>query len=144
MEMELGDFQVNFNEGSSDTSNTGIRDDYQLLDVILNYFPPEDEEKSSVIPLIFSCIIAVVFLWFVISIYSNGSNLSNMTIWGFLFTLTYMAIILIIVAFWIQINLINTLWMLLAMTPITLFMMNKGLTPDNCQIPPFKAKSKHN
>lgn len=69
-----------------------------------------------------------------------------MSFWGLLFTLNYMGIIAIIVAFWVKINLVNTLWILLAVAPVTLFTMNKGLTPENCHVSGFKKteKSKNN
>ena len=57
-----------------------------------------------------------------------------------MFTLNYMGIIGVIVAFWLKVNLVNTLWILLALSPVTLFMMNKGLTVDNCSITQFNKK----
>jgi len=59
-----------------------------------------------------------------------------------IFALNYLAILGIIVAFWIKINLVNTLWILLAVTPVTLFTMNKGLNPENCHISGFEKKEK--
>lgn len=49
---------------------------------------------------------------------------------------------LIIVAFWIKVNLVNTLWILLAVSPFTIFVMNKGLTPENCHISGFQRPLK--
>ena len=65
IEKDLGVFQVNFNEGSNEASNFGIRDDYRLYDKIVNYFPPEPPAKSSLIPLISSGVIVIMFLAFV-------------------------------------------------------------------------------
>jgi len=46
------------------------------------------------------------------------------------------AILGIIVMFWVSVNLIDTLWTLLFMTPLTLFIFNKGLAGGaNCDIP---------
>lgn len=61
---------------------------------------------------------------------------------GVIFSLNYLVIIGIIVAFWIKVNLINTLWILLAVTPVTLFTMNKGLSPQDCHISGFEKKDK--
>lgn len=121
---ELGIFQINFNEGTTETNNRGERDDYKLLDKITNYFPPEEAEKGATIPLVFTGIIACLFLYFISQIYSNHSNLSNMSFWGLLFTINYFVILGIIVAFWIQVNLVNTLWILLAVFGPTLYIMN--------------------
>jgi hypothetical protein len=68
---------------------------------------------------------------------SNHANLSNLSFWGLVFAVNYVGILAIIVAFWIEVNLVNTLWILLAVSPITLFTMNKGLTPENCHVPGF-------
>lgn len=76
-------------------------------------------------------------------LYKNGANLSSFSFWGLLFTVNYLAILAIIVAFWISINLINTLWSLLFMAPVTLYLMNMALTADNCHISGFyKNRSK--
>jgi len=125
----LGSLVVNFNDGSIEATNFGVRDDFKLLDKITNYFPPEEEPKGALIPLIFSAIMIGYFFNFVGQLYSNGANLSMISFSGFIFSLNYLVILGIIVAFWIKVNLINTLWILLAVTPVTLFTMNKGLSP---------------
>ena len=60
-----------------------------------------------------------------------------MSFWGFIFLLNYLGIIGIIVAFWLKVNLVNTLWTLLAVSPVTIFTMNMGLTPENCYVSGF-------
>jgi len=74
--------------------------------------------------------------------FSNHANWTNFSFWGFLFALNYLVILAIIVAFWVEVNLVNTLWILLAVSPITLFTMNKGLTPENCHVPGFSKEAK--
>lgn len=117
-----------------------MREDYTLFPTITNYFPPEEEEKNPLIPMIFSGIIGVCFLVFFTSIFSNQANLKNINFMGLLFVLNYLAIIGIIVAFWIEVNLVNTLWILLAATPVTLFSMNKGIAPEDCAISGFSKQ----
>lgn len=141
-EKELGTLQLNFNEGSTETRNTGIRDDYKLLDKITNYFPPEEAKKGAVIPIIFATAISGLLFYFVSQVYAQQANLSNMTFWGMIFAANYLLILLIIVAFWIKVNLVNTLWILLAVSPFTIFVMNKGLTPENCHISGFQRPLK--
>jgi hypothetical protein len=41
-------------------------------------------------------------------------------------------------AFWIKINLVNTLWILLVVIPITIFTMNQGIDPKHCQVGGFE------
>lgn len=140
--VDMGTFQINFNEGSSEGDNSGLRDDYQLLDKITNYFPEEQEEKAPFVPLVFSALIGSLLLFYVTKVYENQANLSNITFWGFLFTLNYLVVLFVIVAFWIQVNLINTLWILLALTPVTLLTMNYGLTPESCHVSNFQKNVK--
>jgi len=110
-----------------------------MLDKITNYFPPEEPEKGALIPLVFAGLIVCNGLYFLLKLFENKANLSNMSFWGFLFTLNYSAILGIIVAFWVNcFNLVNCLWIMLALSPVTLFMMNKGLSPDNCHIAQFE------
>lgn len=59
-----------------------------------------------------------------------------------MFCLNYLLVLGIIVAFWIKINLVNTLWILAALSPVTLFSMNWGLVPEDCQIGEYSQKSK--
>ena len=137
----VGTLNINFAEGSSETDNSGIRDDFKLYDKITNYFPPEEPPKGALIPFVFTSAIGLLFLMFVNHLYSNQANFSNISFWGLVFAINYLGILAIIVAFWIKINLVNTLWILLAAAPFTLFTMNKGLTPDNCHISTFYRKA---
>lgn len=66
---DLGTLQVNFNEGSNDANNSGIREDYILFPRITNYFPPEEPPKGAFIPLVFSGIIAACFVTYFGSIF---------------------------------------------------------------------------
>ena len=136
----MGVLSITFNDGSIEATNFGVREDFKLLDKITNYFPPEEVEKGAMIPLVFSGILGFLFLKFVGTLYGNGANLSLLSFSGFIFALNYMLILAIIVAFWLKINLVNTLWILAALSPITLFTMNKGLTPENCHISGFEKK----
>lgn len=138
----MGTLQINFNEGSSEAENHGVRDDFKLLETITNYFPPEEAEKGAAIPLAFSAAIIGLLVYYVGHLYGNQANLSNLSFWGSVFTLNYILILVIIVAFWIKINLVNTLWILLAVSPVTLFTMNQGLTPANCHISGFQRPHK--
>ena len=134
---DLGVLYVNFNDGKTEGTNSGVREDYKLLEKITNYFPPEEPEKGATVPLVFTVVIVSLFFYYMGQIYGSHANLSMMSFWGFIFILNYVAILAIIVAFWLKVNLVNTLWILLAVTPVTLFTMNKGLTPENCHVSGF-------
>ena len=58
-----------------------------------------------------------------------------MDFWGMLMIGNVALIICVITAFWVSVNLIDTLWTLLFLTPVTLFIFNKGLAGSaNCEI----------
>ena len=141
-EKELGTLQINFNEGSADARYTAMRDDYKLLDKITNYFPPEEAQKGSIIPIIFALAISGLAFYYVSQVYTHQGNLNNMSFWGSIFVANYLLILLVIVAFWVKVNLVNTLWILLALSPITIYVMNRGLTPENCHISGFQKPLK--
>lgn len=144
---DLGTFQINFNEGSQDGTNLGTREDYQLYETITNYFPPEPEPTSPFIPLAFSGLLGFMFFLFFVQLFSNGANLGNLSFFGLLFIINYAIILAIIVCFWLgfvgpfKLNLVITLWILAAATPVTLFTMNYGLTPENCKVSGFQKSS---
>ena len=138
---ELGVLQIDFNEGSHDRVYDNVRDDYRLYDHITNYFPPEPEAKGAAIPLLFSGILVAGFLVWCSSVFSNSANLSNLSAGGLVFIVNYLLIYVVIIAFWIEINLVNTLWILLGLAPITLGTMHMGLTKEGCEVSGFK-KSK--
>ena len=58
-----------------------------------------------------------------------------MDFWGMLMIGNVGLILAVIVAFWVSVNLIDTLWTLLFLTPVTLFIFNKGLAGSaSCEI----------
>ena len=67
---DVGILYVNFNEGSFEGSNFGVREDYKLLEKITNYFPPAEPEKGTTVPLVFTVAIISLFLYYVGQIYS--------------------------------------------------------------------------
>lgn len=136
--MNLGVLQINFNEGTLDAVNDGVRADYKLYDIITNYFPPEEPAKSPAVPIAFSVILLAAFGRYFLSLVSIKTNLTNITFWGLVFTVNYFLVLCIIMAFWIKINLVNTLWILVVVIPITIFTMNKGIDPKHCTVGGFE------
>lgn len=141
-EEKVGDVKVDFGGNGNDGNNRKRRTDFELYDKIINIFDEPPPQKNPILPLLVSAIIVGMLLMFMHKLIANGANHNNFSGWGFLFTVNYLVIYLVIIAFWFKINLINTLWFLLALTPLTLFTMNKGLTADNCHISGFHKKSK--
>ena len=111
-----------------------------MYDTITNYFPPEPAPMSPVIPLAFSGLIVFALLIFISSLFSNGANVGKLSFGGILFILNFLAIYGVIVAFWVEINLVNTMWILAAASIPTMFTMHIGL-PD-CEVPKYKKPQK--
>lgn len=88
-----------------------------------------------------------MFMLFFVQLFQNGSNLGNLSFFGFIFLINFAVILLIIIFFWFgnfgpfKLNLVITLWILVAATPVTLFTMNYGLTPENCYVSAFQKTS---
>ena len=72
-----------------------------MLDVITNYFPPEEAKKGALIPIVFSAAIVGALFVYIGQLYKNEANLSNLSFWGSLFSLNYLVILVVIVAFWV-------------------------------------------
>jgi len=140
--LKMKSITIDLLEGSTENSNHGIREDFKLFDKIDNYFPPEEEETLFMMPMIGSGILVVLFGYFLIQLPSNGVNLSNFSFSGLIFTLNYLLILTVIVAFWIEVNLVNTLWILVFLSPFTLISMNMGLSAENCHVTGFGKKVK--
>lgn len=77
-------------------------------------------------------------------LFAHGSNLGNLSFFGFLFLVMYALILGILIAFWIgfagpfKLNLVITLWILAAVIPVFLFFMNLGLDPELCKVQGFQ------
>jgi len=58
-----------------------------------------------------------------------------MDTWGMLMMGNVLLILGVITAFWVSVNLIDTLWTMLFLVPVTLFIFNKGLAGKaNCEV----------
>ena len=62
--------------------------------------------------------------------------MAKLDFWGALMVLNILAVLGVIVAFWVHVNLIDTLWTMLALTPVTLFLFQMGLGGKaDCNVP---------
>ena len=76
------------------------------------------------------------FIYYMMQQAQQKANLRRIDFWGSLFILNLVAICGILTAFWLQVNLIDTLWALLFITPFTLFIFSQGLAGSaSCDIP---------
>lgn len=61
--------------------------------------------------------------------------MKRMDFWGTLLTVNILVLLGVIVAFWVSINLVDTLWLLLALSPFSLLIFSKGLAGSaDCEI----------
>ena len=79
--------------------------------------------------------IAFALLYYLMAQSSLSANISRVDFWGVAMLLNIAGILAVITAFWVSVNLIDTLWTMLALTPVTLFIFNKGMGGTaNCEI----------
>ena len=109
-------------EGLDEGSNNGVRADYRPLPTIDFSYPPEQPQISLLRPLIGCGLLVALFLRFVAGgLLGNRGNLSNLSFTGVLFLGNLALILVIFTAFFIEVKLIPTLWLLLFLSPITFF-----------------------
>lgn len=124
----LGTLNVWFKEGQSDANNQRMNENYFPDREIIAQFPPADEKDiNPAIAFAFVVGVALAFLWYLGQQMGLKANTKRLDFWGMLILANIAAILGVIVAFWLHVNLIDTLWILLAMAPFTLFIFSKGL-----------------
>ena len=132
----LGKLDVWFKEGTKDTNNQHMSENYFLKKEILAQFPTFIERQvNPVLTFIFVGLILVVFIHYLMIVKSTRANLKKLDFWGFLMIVNMMAIMGVIIAFWVEVNLITTLWILLFLAPFTLFIFSQGLAGSaDCEV----------
>ena len=78
--------------------------------------------------------LVIAFLRFFQSLFANKANLSNLNLWGVLFLGNLLLILFIFTAFFIEVKLIPTLWLLLFLSPVTFFLAQRALSSADCAI----------
>ena len=110
--------------------------------MIVDIHHPEVRKDNPVISLAFSGILILLFFAFAWYSWPVGFSLGAIPGAGYLFLATYLTILAIIVLFWIggigslKLNLINTLFALTLLFPLTLYALDVGLCPQRCQVGP--------
>ena len=137
---DLGQIKIWFKEGLDEGSNNGVRAEYRPLPTIEFTFPPVQPQISLVLPLLGCGALVFLFLRFVATgIFGNRANLSTLSFKGVLFLANLLLILVIFAAFFVEVKLIPTLWLLLFLSPATFFIAQKALAEADCSIGEFKA-----
>jgi len=133
---DLGRLEVWFKEGLHDANNQRMHENYFPKKEILSQFPPQDHrEKSPILAFAGVAAIVVAFMVYLRAQMELSANTKRMDFWGSLLTVNILVLLGVIVAFWISINLIDTLWLLLALAPFSLFIFSKGLEGSaDCEV----------
>jgi hypothetical protein len=90
-------------------------------------------------PLVFTGVLAVGYLIFLKETFSQKVNVSNLSFLGVLFIACILVVYGIFTAFWVKIQLIPILWILLFISPVLLFVSNKALVDVDMSIPDYRA-----
>lgn len=103
---------------------------------ILSTFPPQDHrEKNPILAFAGVAAIVVAFLVYMRAQMELSANTKRMDFWGSLLTVNILVLLGVIIAFWVSVNLIDTLWLLLTLAPFSLFIFSKGLEGSaDCEI----------
>ena len=71
-------------------------------------------------------------LYYLVSIFDQCANTKLLGITGFFFLLNILGLMGLLVAFWIgYCNLLELMWILVFSLPLSLFLLNRGLAPEN-------------
>lgn len=96
----MGEVDLDFVGGLKGDNRLG-REDFELYEKIINIFEPEQPEKSPIVPIAISALTVGLFIQYFARLIVNGANLSSFSFWGLIFTLNFLVILGVIVAFWI-------------------------------------------
>ena len=79
--------------------------------------------------------LVAAFAWFLCKQRALAANLARLDFWGALMLANIALVLAVILAFWVEVRLTDTLWTLLFLVPVTLFLFNKGLAgAANCDV----------
>jgi len=138
----LGTIKIWYKEGHEEGSNSGIKADYKPLPTIKFTYPPEQPQISLMLPLVGCGALVFTFLRYFAHLFTAGrANLSRLSFWGLLFTANLVVILLIFTAFFIEVKLIPTLWLLLFISPVSFFIAQRALSQADCVIGEFRLQS---
>lgn len=86
-------------------------------------------------------IVAALLLFFK-QTFAQAANLSNLSLMGVVFLANILVIMGIFTMFWVEVKLIPTLWILTAISPISFFIINRGLITADCSIGEVRTTKK--
>lgn len=124
----LGKVNVWFKEGQSETTNNYIQAPYWPLKELMASYPSPDNQGNPLISAAVAGIIGLLFLAYIRNQVELGASLAKCSFSGFLLVLSLVALMALIVSFWIgYVNLLQTMWLLAFSAPFSLFLLNRGL-----------------
>jgi hypothetical protein len=138
-EWKLGSVKIWYKEGLEDAVNNGIKADYMPKGIIEFSYPPEPSQINLLFPLVGIALLGVAFLRFFVSLLSNHANLGRLNFSGVLFLGNLLLILTIFTAFYIEVKLIPTLWLLLFLSLPTFLIAQRALSSADCSIGEYRA-----
>jgi len=112
-----------------------------LLPEIININEQEEPKKGILKPCVFSAVI-ICLLGSFISKTISTSNLRLMNGWALALPATYFVVFSVIIAFWLSVNLVTTLWILFTLFLPVLFFIDRAITPQQCAVDNSKQNNK--
>lgn len=92
------------------------------------------------LPLVGCGLLAVLFFRFILGgLFGNRANLARLTFAGTLLVANLALVLIIFGAFFIEVKLIPTLWLLLFISPISLLIGQRALSQADCSIGEWKG-----
>ncbi len=135
-----GQVKIWYKEGLEEGVNNGVRADYRPLPTIEFSFPPTPAQISLALPLVGCGLLGVLFFQFLMSgLFGNRANLSKMSFMGLLFSGSIALVLVIFGAFFVEVKLIPTLWLLLFISPVILMIGQRALSQADCTVPEWRG-----
>ena len=98
-----------------------------MKEVIASY-PPPDNQGNPIVSLAIVSLIGFLLLMYIQRLIKLGASLARFSFGGFLLILALLGLMGLLIAFWIGfVNLLQTMWILVLTSPVSLFFLNKGL-----------------
>jgi hypothetical protein len=102
---------------------------------ITNYFPEHQEDSNVILPALACIAISVLLVQFMSSLSSNHANISGLDFSGLLFVSSYLAILGLWTAFWVdKLNLLELLWVCLYISPVVGYFLCNSLSQEKCAV----------
>ncbi len=131
----LGKINVWFVAGESETTNNHILPAYRTQADFMASYPPKDYEGVFALSCAICALIACFFLYYTSQQLGLVQSLTKFSVSGFFLTISLLALIALILLFWIGVvNLVQTLYILIGTAPVTILSLHRGLAKTQITI----------